>query len=72
LTLPCSEPEHQLTDALLQVAGMKKLLNRHFGYGSLPRRPLLEMGDEQFASVLSSEHFNKLLELEESLKSGGR
>lgn len=51
---------------------MKKLLNHHFGYGSLPRRPLLPMSDEQFASVLSSEYFNRLLELEETLKSGGR
>jgi hypothetical protein len=51
---------------------MKKLLNHHFGYGSLPRRPLLPMSDEQFTSVLSSEQFTKLLELEESLKSGER
>lgn len=48
---------------------MKKLLNRTFGYGALPRRPLLPMSDHQIEEVFSNIHVKKLLELEDSLKS---
>lgn len=50
---------------------MKKLLNRHFGYGPLPRRPLLPMGDDRAAEVFASAHLARLLALEEELRKAG-
>ncbi|KAK4868612.1 hypothetical protein LT330_006814 [Penicillium expansum] len=36
------------------IAGMKKLLHRHFGYGDRPRLPLLPMDDKVADAVLSN------------------
>lgn len=47
---------------------MKKLLQKHFGYGPLPRRPLLPMTDKQAEEVWANPYLAKLLELEISLK----
>ena len=48
---------------------MKKLLNRTFGCGALPRRPLLPMDDEKAEEVFSDARLVKLLDLEASLRS---
>ncbi len=47
---------------------MKKLLSRRFGYGPLPRGPLLPMTDDQAEEVWSNPHLKRLLELEALLK----
>lgn len=52
---------------LLQIAGMKKLLHRHFGYGDKPRLPLLPMDDTVADATLSSSHLQALLDLEATL-----
>lgn len=48
------------------IPGMKKLLNRQFGYSALPRRPLLPMTDEEAVPMFSHEFLNKLIELEKT------
>lgn len=50
-----------------QISGMKKLLNRRFGYGALPRRPLLPMSDAKADDVFSDLYLTRLLELEATL-----
>ncbi|KAJ5991222.1 hypothetical protein N7499_011764 [Penicillium canescens] len=49
------------------IAGMKKLLHRHFGYGDRPRLPLLPMDDNVADAALSSPHLKALLDLEATL-----
>ncbi|OKL63407.1 hypothetical protein UA08_01770 [Talaromyces atroroseus] len=44
------------------IAGMKKLLNRHFGYGDKPRRPLLPMADDKAQAVFEDPFLTALLE----------
>lgn len=51
----------------LQIAGMKKLLHHHFGYGDRPRLPLLPMNDTVADAALSSPHLKALLGLEATL-----
>jgi L-threo-3-deoxy-hexylosonate aldolase len=46
---------------------MKKLLNRRFGYGDKPRRPLTPMAEEKVQEVLDNVFFKSLLEVEASL-----
>lgn len=46
---------------------MKKLLNRHFGYGDKPRRPLLPMDDQTADKAFDNQFFKALLSLEASL-----
>lgn len=50
-----------------QIAGMKKLLHRHFGYGDKPRLPLLPMDDETADLALNNPFFMALLEFESKL-----
>lgn len=46
---------------------MKKLLNRRFGYGDKPRRPLTPMAEEKAQAVFDDVFFKSLLEVEASL-----
>ncbi|KAL3458400.1 putative dihydrodipicolinate synthase [Aspergillus heterothallicus] len=49
------------------IAGMKKVLNRRFGYGERPRLPLLPMTDSAVENVLENPYWKGLLELEAKL-----
>ncbi|KAJ9143798.1 putative Dihydrodipicolinate synthase [Pleurostoma richardsiae] len=49
------------------ISGMKRLLNRQFGYGIRPRLPLLPMSDEKAEAVFSHKYLKELLELESTL-----
>ncbi|KAJ5272918.1 hypothetical protein N7478_008043 [Penicillium angulare] len=49
------------------IAGMKKLLHRHFGYGDKPRLPLLPMDDQVADSVFDDPFLKALLDLELTL-----
>ncbi|KAL4784164.1 putative dihydrodipicolinate synthase [Aspergillus varians] len=49
------------------ISGMKKLLNRRFGYGERPRLPLLPMSDGAVEKVLENAYWKDLLETEEQL-----
>ncbi|KAL4954526.1 hypothetical protein BDW69DRAFT_183421 [Aspergillus filifer] len=49
------------------IAGMKKILNRHFGYGERPRLPLLPMTNAAVEQVFRNQHWNALLEKEDQL-----
>ncbi|CAK7221794.1 hypothetical protein SBRCBS47491_004649 [Sporothrix bragantina] len=49
------------------IPGMKKLLNKLFGYSALPRRPLLPMTDEEARPMFTHQYLNELLEREELL-----
>lgn len=43
---------------------MKQILHRFFGYGKMPRRPLLPMADEEVDDLLANEYLVKILEEE--------
>lgn len=49
---------------------MKRLLNRAFGYGILPRRPLLPMDDSKAEEIFSDVRLQRLLDLEATLTMG--
>ncbi|KAJ5087250.1 hypothetical protein N7456_010866 [Penicillium angulare] len=49
------------------IAGMKKLLHRHFGYGDKPRLPLLPMDDQVADSVFDDPFLTALVALELTL-----
>lgn len=49
------------------IAGMKALLNRSFGYGIAPRRPLLPTKLQVVDKLLSQDSFKQLLQLETKL-----
>ncbi|CAK7216545.1 hypothetical protein SCUCBS95973_002842 [Sporothrix curviconia] len=49
------------------IPGMKKLLNRQFGYSALPRRPLLPMTDDEAVSMFTHPYLNELLEREKAM-----
>lgn len=46
---------------------MKKILNRRFGYGDKPRRPLSPMAEDKVQAVLDGVFFKSLLDVEASL-----
>jgi 4-hydroxy-2-oxoglutarate aldolase len=50
-----------------QIPGMKKLLNRQFGYSDLPRRPLLSMTDDEAIPMFAHQFLNELLEQEKTM-----
>lgn len=50
-----------------QVGGMKQILHRMFGYGTLPRRPLLPMMDEKVDALLANEYIVSVLEEERKI-----
>ncbi|KAL4966483.1 dihydrodipicolinate synthase family protein [Aspergillus stella-maris] len=49
------------------ISGMKKILNRRFGYSERPRLPLLPMSDTAVEKVLENPHWKALLETEDQL-----
>ncbi|KAL5335970.1 putative dihydrodipicolinate synthase [Aspergillus crustosus] len=49
------------------ISGMKKILNRQFGYGERPRLPLLPMSDAAVEKVLENAYWKDLLEKEAQL-----
>lgn len=59
-----------VADHGVQIAGMKGLLNRKFGYSSLPRRPLLPMSGSLVDELLKNEYIVALLEEEKRLTHG--
>jgi 4-hydroxy-2-oxoglutarate aldolase len=58
--------QHLFTFALtdFQVGGMKQILHCLFGYGKMPRRPLLPMPDETVDPIFANEYVVNVLEEE--------
>ncbi|CAG8978796.1 hypothetical protein HYALB_00011061 [Hymenoscyphus albidus] len=52
----------------IKIGGMKMLLNRLFGYGGEPRRPLMPMEKERGDLVMEEKYIKDLLEFERGLK----
>jgi len=55
------------TIALAGIAGTKYLLEKVYGYGGAPRRPLLPIEKEQGEKLWSHPHVVELVELEKQL-----
>ena len=47
---------------------MKQILHRSFGYGKMPRRPLLVMPDEMVDAIFANEYMLSVLEEEAKIE----
>jgi len=50
------------------IPGMKMILNRLYGFGKNPRRPILPMSEEQAGLMLENPDLRALLDYEKSLE----
>ena len=50
-----------------EISGMKQILNRRFGYGAHPRRPLLPMEDGEATDLAQRPELLALIAEEEAL-----
>ena len=55
------------TIAKASIAGTKALLEKLYGYGGVPRKPLLPIESEKFEALWAHPHVQELVSLERSI-----